>query len=109
MRCPCFDPPWLTLRVPVLDVRMALPAAVLIVVTIKSAYLSISCVDLSSGTSPKLTAASRVDSNTSPSVWSIYILWSLCVCSYEVVHLLRFQWVGDRCPSHDLLGFVCHV
>ena len=41
---------------------MALFTAVLIAVVIKSAYLSIPWVDLSSGTSPELSAASRVDS-----------------------------------------------
>ena len=61
-----------------------------------------SCVDLSSGTSPKLSAASRVDSNTSLLVWlNLYRVGLVCVCSYEVVHLC--QWVSDRCPSRHLL------
>ena len=65
---------------PLLDVGMALSTAVLIAVTIKSAYLSISCVDLSSGMSPELSAASRVDSNTSLSVWSnLYLMGLVCV------------------------------
>ena len=65
---------------PLLDVWMASPTAVLIAVTIKSAYLSISCVDVSSGTSPKLSAASSVYSNTSQSVWSnSYLMGLVCM------------------------------
>ena len=42
--------------------------------------ISISCVDLSSGMSPELSAASRVDSNTSLSVWSnLYPMELVCV------------------------------
>ena len=59
---------------------MALSTAVLIAVVIKSAYLSISWVDLSSGISPELSAASRVDSNTSQSVWlNLYLTGLMCV------------------------------
>ena len=46
---------------PLFKVGIALSTAVLIAVVIKSAYLSISWVDLSSGISPELSAASRVD------------------------------------------------
>ena len=61
--------PGLTFRAPDINVGMALSTALLIAVTKKAAYLSISCVDLSSRTSPKLSAASRADSNASLSVW----------------------------------------
>ena len=47
---------------------MALPTAVLIAVKIKSAYLPISCEDLSSRLSPELSAATGVDSNFSVSL-----------------------------------------
>ena len=48
----------------------------LIADTIKSACLSRSLVDVSSGKSGQPAAASRVDSNTSLSVWSnLYLVW----------------------------------
>ena len=50
---------------------MALSTAVLIAVTIKSAYLSRSLVDNSPEKSAEPSASSCVDSNTSLSVWSI--------------------------------------
>ena len=49
---------------------MALSTAVLIAVTIKSAYLSKSLVDRSPEKSAEPSASSSVDSNTSQSVWS---------------------------------------
>ena len=57
----------------------------LIAVTIKSAYLSRSLVDNSPEKSAESSASSRVDSNTSWSVWSnLYLVWLvnvfLCVC-----------------------------
>ena len=54
---------------------MALSTAVLIAVTIQSAYLSISCVDLSSGMSPEPSAASRVDSKSLSSSVSVILSW----------------------------------
>ena len=65
---------------------MALSTAVLIAVTIKSAYLSKSLVDRCPEKSEKSadpSASSSVDSNTSRSVWSnLYLMWlvnvSLC-------------------------------
>ena len=55
---------------------MALSTAVLIAVTIKSAYLSISLVDVSPVKSAEPSAASSVDSNTSLSAWSkLYLVW----------------------------------
>ena len=51
-----------------LDFGMALLTAVLIAVTIKSAYLSRSLVDVSPEKSPTPEAASSVDPNTSLSV-----------------------------------------
>ena len=101
---------WLSGR-PLLDVGMALFNAVLIAVTIKSAYLSISCVDLRSAVSPELSATSRVDLNTFDFCQSgqIYTQRDWCVCFYEVEHLLKFRWVGDRCPSCHLLEIGCHV
>ena len=53
-----------------LDFGKALSTAVLLVVTIKSAFLSMSIVDLSPEKSAEPRAASSVDSNTSLSVWS---------------------------------------
>ena len=53
-----------------LDFGMALSTAVLIAVTIKSAYLSRSLVDVNPEKSAKPKAASSVDSNTSLSVCS---------------------------------------
>ena len=47
-------------------------------VTIKSAYLSRSLVDVSPEKSLEPSAASSVDSNTSLSVWSnLYLVWLL--------------------------------
>ena len=68
-----------------LDFGMALSTAVLIAVTIKSAYLSKSLVDRCPGKSADPSASSNVDSNTSRSVWSnLYLMWLvdefLCVC-----------------------------
>ena len=55
---------------------MALSTAVLIAVTIKSAYLSKSLVDRSPEKSAEPSALSNVDSNTSRSVWStLYLVW----------------------------------
>ena len=53
-----------------LDFALALSTAVLIAVTIKSAYLSRSPVDVNPVKSMKPSAASSVDSSTSLSVWS---------------------------------------
>ena len=53
-----------------MDFGIALSTAVLIAVTMKSAYLSSSLVDVSPEKSADLKAASSVDSNTSLSVWS---------------------------------------
>ena len=56
---------------------MALSTAVLIADTIKSVYLSRSLVDVSPEKSSDPSAASSVDSNISPSVWSnLYLVWS---------------------------------
>ena len=58
----------------------ALYTAVLIVVTIKSAYLSGSPVDNSPEKSADPSASSSVDSNTFQSVWSnLYLVWSVNV------------------------------
>ena len=55
---------------------MALSTAVLIAVTIKSAYLSESLVDRCPEKSADPSASSSVDSNTSRSVWSnLYLMW----------------------------------
>ena len=55
---------------------ITLSTAVLILVTIKSAYLSGSLVDNSPEKSAELSASSSVDSNTSQSVWSnLYLMW----------------------------------
>ena len=63
-----------------LDFGMALSTAVLIEVTIKSAYLSKSLVDRSPEKSAEPSASSSVDSNTSRSVWSnMYLLWLVYV------------------------------
>ena len=101
---------------------MALSTAVLIAVTIKSPYLSKSLVDRSPEKSAEPTASSSVDSNASRSVWSnLYLMWLVnvfqCVCVCVCVwgggggggYLLRFRWVGDRCPSRHLFEIVCHV
>ena len=86
---------WLSGR-PFFDVGMALSTAVLIAVTIKSVYLSISCADLSSGTSLKLSAASRVDSNTSLSVWSnVYLMGLVCMFlwGWASIEILMGRWM----------------
>ena len=55
---------------------MALLTAVLIAVTIKSAYLSKSPVDRCPEKSADPSASSSVDSNTSRLVWSnLYVMW----------------------------------
>ena len=102
-----------------LDLGMALSTAVLIAVTIKSAYLSRSLVDRCPGKSAEPSASSSVDSNTSRSVWlNLYLVWLvnvfLCVCvggggGGGGGHQLRFLWVGDRCPSHHIFEIECHV
>ena len=53
-----------------LDFGIVLSTAVLIAVTIKSAYLSRSLLDVRPEKHAEPSAASRVDSNTSLSVWS---------------------------------------
>ena len=60
-----------------LDFGMALSTAVLIAVTIKSAYLSKSLVDRCPEKSAEPSASSSVDSNTSRSVWSDLYLMGL--------------------------------
>ena len=78
-----------------LDFGMALLTAVLIAVTIKSAYLSKSLVDRCPEKSADPSASSSVDLNTSWSVWSnLYLIWLVdeFLCGgYQ----LRFRWVGD--------------
>ena len=55
---------------------IALSTAVLIAVTIRSAYLSRSLVDNSPEKSAEPSASSSVDSNTSRSFWSnLYLVW----------------------------------
>ena len=89
-----------------LDFGMALSTAVLIAVTMKSAYFSRSLVDRSSKKSAEPSASLSVDSNTSRSVWSnLYLVWLVNVEEYQ----LRFQWVGDRCPGRHLFEIGCHV
>ena len=89
---------------------MALSTAVLIAVTIKSAYLFKSLVDRCPEKSAEPSASSSVDANTSRSVWSnLYLMGSVDVYSYVVLYRLRFQWVGERCPSQHLLETECHV
>ena len=89
---------------------MALSTAVLIAVTIKSAYLSKSPVDRSPEKSAEPSASSSVDSNTSRSVWSnLYLVVLVDVFLCVVLYRLRFQWVGDRCPSRHLFEIECHV
>ena len=100
---------WLSGR-PLIDVGMALSTAVLIAVTIKSAYLSISWVDLSSGTSPELSATSRVDSNTSLSVW-------LNLCLMGLVYMFLWGWASIEISmgrwslpkSSPIRNCICHV
>ena len=59
-----------------LDFGMALFTAVLIAVTIKSAYLSKSLVDRCPEKSADPSASSSVDSNTSQTVWlNLYLVW----------------------------------
>ena len=96
-----------------LDFGMALSTAVLIAVTIKSAYLFKSLVDRCPEKSADPSASSSVDSNTSRSVWSnLYLMWLVdeFLCGgggggYQ----LRFQWIGDHCPSRHLFEIGCHV
>ena len=92
-----------------LDFGMALSTAVLIAVTIKSAYLSKSLMGRCPEKSEDLCASSSVDSNTSRSVWSnLYLVWLVdeFLCGgYQ----LRFRWVGDRCPSRHLFEIGYHV
>ena len=96
-----------------LDFGMALSTAVLIAVTIKSAYLSRSLVDSCPEKSADRSASSSVDSNTSRSVRSnLYLMWLVdeFLCrggggGYQ----LRFQRIGDRCPGHHLFEIGCHV
>ena len=94
---------------------MALLTAVLIAVTIKSAYLSKSLVDRCPEKSAVPSASLSVDSNTSRSVWSnLYLMWLvtvfLCVCVWGGGgYQLRFLWVGDRCPSRHPFEIGCHV
>ena len=67
--------------------------------TIKSAYLSISWADLSSGTSTELSGTPRVDSNTSLSVWSnFYLLGLVCVflCDGASVDISVGRWSLPR-------------
>ena len=92
-----------------LDFGMALSTAVLIAVTIKSAYLSKSPVDRCPEKSADPCASSSVDSNTSRSVWSnLYFMWLVdeFLCGR---YQLRYLWVGDRCPSRHLFEIGCHV
>ena len=57
---------------------VALLTPMLITVTIKSVYLSMSLVDLTAEKSAEPRAASRVDWNTSLSFWSdLYLVWLL--------------------------------
>ena len=59
---------------------IVLSTAVLIAVTIKSAYLSWSLVDNSPEKSAEPSASSSVDSNASRSVWSnLYLVWLVIV------------------------------
>ena len=59
-----------------LDFRIALSTAVLIAVTMKSAYLSRPPVDVSPEKYAEHKATLSVDSNTSLSVWSnLYLVW----------------------------------
>ena len=91
---------------------MALLTAVLIAVTLKSAYLSKSLVDRCPEKSADPSASSSVDSNTSRSVWSnLYLMWLVNVfrCGGGGGYQLRFLWVGDRCPSRHLFEIGCHV
>ena len=67
---------------------MALSAAVLIAVMIKSAYLSRSLVDISPEKSAEPGASSSVDSNTSRSVWSnLHLVWLVYVFLCGVVSI----------------------
>ena len=96
-----------------LDFGMVLSTAVLIAVTIKSAYLSRSLVDRC----PEKSAEPGVDSNTCRSVWSnLYLVWlvNVFLCwggggGGGGRDQLRFRWVGDHCPSSHLLEIGCHV
>ena len=59
------------------------------------------------------SASSRVDSNTSRSVWSnLYLVWSVNIFghySYVEGYQLKVLWVGDRWPGHHLFEIGCHV
>ena len=93
---------------------LALSTALLIAVTIRSAYLPRSLVDNSPEKSAEPSASSSVDSNTSRSVWSnLYLVWLvnvfLCGGGGGGGYQLRFLWVGDRCPSRHLFEIGCHV
>ena len=93
-----------------LDFRIALSTAVLIAVTIKSAYLSRSLLDRCPEKSAEPSASSSVDLNTSRSVWSnLYLMWLVNVFLWGGGDQLRFQWIGDLCPSRHLLEIECHV
>ena len=86
--------------------RIALSTAVLIAVTIKSAYLSRSPVDNSPEKSAEPSASSSVDLNTSRS--NLYLVWlvNVFLCGgYQ----LKFLWEGDRCLSRHLFEIGCHV
>ena len=81
-----------------LDFGIALLTAVLIAVTIKSAYLSRSLVDRCPEKSAEPSASSSVDSNTSRSVWSnLYLVWLvnvfLCWGGGGGGDQLKFRWV----------------
>ena len=70
------------------DFGMALSTAVLIAVTIKSAYLSKSLVDRSPEKFAEPSVSSSVDSNTSRSVWSnLYLLGLVDVFPCGVVSI----------------------
>ena len=80
----------------------------LIAVTIKSAYLPRSLVDVSPVISAEPSAALSVDSNSSLSVWSnLYLVW--LINTYVVEHQLRLRWVGDLCPGRHLFEIGCYV
>ena len=88
---------------------MALSIAVLIAVTIKSAYLSRSLVDRCPEKSADPSASSSVDLNTSLSVWSnLYLVWLVNVFQFGG-YLLSFLSVGDRCPSRHPFENEFHV
>ena len=84
-----------------LDFGMALSIAVLIAVTIKSAYLSKSPVDWSPEKSAEPSVSSSVDSNTSRSVWSnLYLVWLIDVFLCGVVSIeIRRQYSQKEDPA----------